>query len=134
MDTGSFLAFLGRPEDAFAACRLTLRLNPRDPSNFWCHSAIVTAHFVAANYEAVLQEAKTVARWQPHFVRGPILWAAAAAALERPDETREAVGRCLAQRPDLRIGNVVPHFMLRFAREADHERLLAMLRRAGLPQ
>jgi hypothetical protein len=29
---------------------------------------------------------------------------------------------------------VVPHFMLRFARDEDHERLLAMLRKAGLPE
>jgi adenylate cyclase len=134
MDMGSFLAFLGRPEDAIAACRLALQLNPRDPSNYWCHSAIATAHFVVADYAAALEEAKTVARWQPHFVRGPLLWAAAAAALERPDEAREAVERCLAQRHDLRISNVVPHFMLRFARDADHERLLAMLRKAGLPE
>jgi tetratricopeptide (TPR) repeat protein len=134
MDMGSFLAFLGRPEDAIAACRLTLRLNPRDPSNYWCHSAIATAHFVAADYDAALQEAKKVARWKPHSVRGPLLWAAAAAALERPNETREAVARCLAQWPNLRISSVVPHFMLRFARDEDHERLLAMLRKAGLPE
>jgi hypothetical protein len=111
-----------------------LRLNPRDPSNFWCHSAIATAHFVAADYEAALDEAKKIARWRPDFLRGPLLWAAAAAALDRPDEARGAMERCLAQQHDLRIGNVVPHFLLRFARDEDHERLLTMLRKAGLPE
>jgi tetratricopeptide (TPR) repeat protein len=134
MDMGSFLSALGRSEEAIAACRLALRINPRDPSNFWCHSAIATAHFAAADYEAALHEAAKVARWRPDFLRGPLLWAAAAAALERPDEARAAIERCLAQRPDLRLGNVVPHFLLRFARDEDHERLLALLRKAGLPE
>jgi hypothetical protein len=40
----------------------------------------------------------------------------------------------LAQRPDLTVGAVVPHYMLRFARDADHERLLALLRKAGLSE
>jgi hypothetical protein len=40
---------------------------------------------------------------------------------------------CLALRPDLTVGGVVPRFMLRFARDADHTRLLALLRKAGLP-
>jgi hypothetical protein len=89
---------------------------------------------VAADYEAALQEAAKVARWRPDFLRGPLLWAAAAAALERPDEARAAIERCLAQQSDLRLGNVVPHFLLRFARDEDHERLLALLRKAGLPE
>ena len=38
------------------------------------------------------------------------------------------------ERPDLRVGSVAPDFMLRFARDEDHERLLALLRKAGLPE
>jgi hypothetical protein len=50
------------------------------------------------------------------------------------EEARAAVDYCLAERPDLRIGGVAPDFMLRFARDEDHQRLLALLRRAGLPE
>ncbi len=133
-DMGIYLAALGRPEEAIEACRLALRLNPRDPSNFWRQAGIAAAHFVAADYEAALQEAKIVARSKPDFLRGPLLWAAAAAALGKADEARAAAQHCLAQRPDLCVGDVVPHFIPRFARDADHERLLAMLRKAGLPE
>jgi adenylate cyclase len=133
-DKGIFLAHLGRPVEAIEACRLALRLNPRDPSNFWRQIGIATAHFVAADYEAALQEATRVAQWKPEFLRGPLLWAASAAALDRLDEARAAVERCLAQNRDVRIGNVVPNFMARFTRDADQERLLAMLRKAGLPE
>jgi hypothetical protein len=49
------------------------------------------------------------------------------------DEARMAIEECLAQRPDLAISNVVPGVMGRFAREQDHQRLLTLLRKAGLP-
>jgi TolB-like protein/class 3 adenylate cyclase len=133
-DMGDYLAFLGRSNEAIEVCRLALRLNPRDPSNFWRHSSIATAHFVAADYGDALEKGKRVARWHPNFLRGAIVWAAAAAALDRMDEARVAVACCLAQRSDLRVRNIVPHFMMRFARDDDHERLLAMLRKAGLPE
>jgi tetratricopeptide (TPR) repeat protein len=131
---GNYLALLGRPAEAIEACQLSLRLNPRDPSNFFRHINIATAHFVAADYEAALQEATKVALERPYFLRGPILWAASAAALNRSDEARAAVGRCLAENGDVRISNVVPHHMPRFAREEDQQRLLALLRKAGLPE
>jgi tetratricopeptide (TPR) repeat protein len=133
-DMGDYLAFLGRSNKAIEVCRLALRLNPRDPSNFWRHSSIATAHFVAADYSDALEEGKRVAQWHPNFLRGAIVWAAAAAALDRMDDARVAVAHCLAQRPDLRVRNIVPHFMMRFSRDDDHERLLAMLRKAGLPE
>ena len=59
---GYNLACLGRPEEALEANRLALRLNPRDPSNFWRHLHIAIAHFVAANYAASLEESRRVAR------------------------------------------------------------------------
>jgi adenylate cyclase len=130
---GACLALLGRPQEAIEACQLALRLNPRDPSNFWRHSYIALAHFVAADYAAALQGGKKVARSRPHL-QGAIIWAAAAAALDNIDEARSAVEYCLAQRPDLRVGSVVPGVVLRFARNEDHERLLALLRKAGLPE
>ena len=61
------------------------------------------------------------------------MWAAAAAGLEDAKEARAATDYCLAERPDLRAGSVAPDFMLRFARDEDHERLMALLRKAGLP-
>ncbi len=130
---GAYLAVLGRPQEAIAACRLSLQLNPRDPSNFWRQYAIAVAHFVAADYAASYEESKRVARSRPHLPSA-IIWAAAATALGKADEARTAVDDCLAQRPDLRVSSVAPNFMLRFARDEDHERLLALLRKAGLPE
>jgi TolB-like protein/Tfp pilus assembly protein PilF len=129
---GFYLAALGRPQEAIEACRLALRLNPRDQSNFWRHYAIATAHFVAGEYETSLQQSKSIAQSRPLLMSG-IIWAASAAALGNAEEARAAVEYCLAERPDLRVGSVAPNFMLRFARDEDHERLLALLRKARLP-
>jgi tetratricopeptide (TPR) repeat protein len=130
---GGYLAALGRPQEAIEACRLALKLNPRDPSNFWRHAHISAAHFVAADYEASLLESRRIARSRP-FLMGAIIWAASAAALGKAEEARAAVDNCLAQQPDLRISRVAPGFMLRFAHDKDHERLVALLRKAGLPE
>ena len=129
---GACLALLGRSQEAIEACQLALRLNPRDPYNYWRQSYIALAHFLAAHYEAALQESKRVARSRPHL-QSWIIWAAAAAALGKIDEARTAVEHCLAQRSDLRIGNVVPD-ILGLARDDDRERLVELLRKAGLPE
>jgi tetratricopeptide (TPR) repeat protein len=130
---GDFLATLGRSQEGIEAIRLALRLNPRDPSNFWLHFMLSKAHLVAATYDAALEESKKVALSRLHL-NSAIIWAASAAALDRAEEVRAAVEYCLAQRPDLRVGNVVPGLMFRFARDEDHQRLLALLRKAGLPE
>jgi TolB-like protein/Tfp pilus assembly protein PilF len=130
---GAYLAALGQTEKAIEACRFALRLNPRDPANFWRHINIAIAHFIAGDYEAAMEESKRVARSRSHLSSG-IIWAAAAAGLNRSDEAQLAVEHCLAERPDLRISGVVPVFLLRFARDEDYERLLTLLRKAGLPE
>jgi adenylate cyclase len=132
-ELGACLGPLGRPQEAIEACRLALQLNPRDPSNFWRHSSIAIAHFIAADYGEALRESKKVTQSRS-FLRSAIIWAASAAALGKADEARTAVEYCLTLQPDLRVGNVVPDNIRRFARDTDHERLLAMLRKAGLPE
>jgi TolB-like protein len=130
---GAYLSALGRPREAIEACRLALKLNPRDPSNFWRHYYIAVSHFVEGDYAACLWDSKRVCRPRSFLASG-IMWAAAAAGLDDEKEARAAVDYCLAERPDLRVATVAPALMLRFARDEDHERLMALLRKAGLPE
>ena len=131
-ELGNYFGLLGRSEEAIEMCRLTLRLNPSDPSNFWHHHTIAAAHFTAADYQAALRESRKIARARAHLQSG-VIWAAAAAGLGNPGEAQAAVAYCLAQRPDLCVGKVVPDVLPRFARDEDHQRLLTLLRQAGLP-
>jgi adenylate cyclase len=130
-EMAGFLALLGRSQEAIQASLLALRLNPRDPLSFWRHSHIATAHFAAEEYEAALQESKQVAQLRPHLPTA-VIWAASAAALGRAEEAQKAAQHCLTQRPDLHIGRMP--YLLRFARKEDNERLLMLLREAGLPE
>jgi adenylate cyclase len=130
---GAYLAALGRTQEAVEACRLAIRLDPRADESFAWHSSVAIAHFAAASYDTALQESKKVVRSRSHL-SSALIWAAAAAALGKPEEARAAVECCIAQRPDLTVGTVVPRFFLRFARNEDHERLVTLLRKAGLPE
>ena len=133
-DMGDYLAFRGQPKKALKKCRKALRRSRRDPSNFWRHSSIATVHFVVKRNTRALKSAKKVDQLHPEFPRGPILWAAAAAALHRMDKAKAAVACCLARWPRMRVTNVVPDFIMRFARPKDTDRLLDLLRKAGLPE
>jgi TolB-like protein len=132
VELGAYLGRAGRTEEAIETCRLGLRLNPRGPLNFWHRYNIAKAHLIAGSYQAAFEESRAVARSRPH-IQSAAIWAASAAALNKMDEARMAIEECLAQRPDLAISNVVPGVMGRFARERDHQRLLTLLRKAGLP-
>jgi TolB-like protein len=130
---GAYRSALGRPQEAIEACQLALTLNPRDPSNFWRHYYIAVAYFVAGDYAACLRDSKRLSLPRS-FLPSGIMWAAAAGGLDDAKEARAAVDYCLTQRPDLRVGDVAPAFMLRFARDEDHARLMSLLRKAGLPE
>ncbi len=48
--SGTVYAYAGMFEEALASCELALRLNPRDPSNFFRYSAMLVAHFTIGKY------------------------------------------------------------------------------------
>jgi len=127
-------AFLGQSEDSVQACQTASRLNPRDPTNFQFLTALAVAHFVAGEDEASLRDARTTVEVRPELPEGLIMVAAAAAALGKIEEAEKAVALCVARWPHICLGNVMPNYIPRFTREKDYQRLLALLRKAGLPE
>ena len=129
---GAVFAQLGRSEEAIGASRLALKLNPRDPTNYWRHYNIAFAHLVAGDYEIALQESRKIARSRSH-VQSALVWAASAAALDKAEEARMAKEACLARRPDLGVATALRDFIV-LAREENRARLSVLLRKAGLPE
>src|SRR5262249_26370809 len=76
-------SFLGQSEQAIKACDWALRLNSRDPANWERHSTLAIAHFVAADDEAALREARATTQLRPDFPEGWIMFIAAASALDK---------------------------------------------------
>jgi tetratricopeptide (TPR) repeat protein len=133
-ELGRKYALHGQPEEAIKACRTALSLNPRDPANWERHATLAIAHFVAGDDEAALREAKTTARVRPELPEASIMVAAAAAALGKIEEAQRAITLCMARWPGICLGNVMPNYIPRFTRDEDRQRLLTMLRKAGLPE
>ncbi len=133
-DLSELYAFLGQTEEAIAEAREAIRLSSRDPADFWRYYSLSVAQFGAGDDAGALETARHVMRTKPDFARGAVFWAAAAAAAGNAEEALRAVEVCLEQLPELRLGNVSPGFVPRYVQEQQHQRFLAMLRKAGLPE
>jgi TolB-like protein/Tfp pilus assembly protein PilF len=132
-DKGDYLVMLGRADEAIQLCRLALRLNPRDPIGYWWENSVATAHFVLDEFELALDLSRRVALRKPDHVRAAIMWTASAGALERLEESRDALDRCQARFPGITLQNVMPHYTPAFRRAEDRDKLLRALRAGGMP-
>jgi hypothetical protein len=70
----------------------------------------------------------------PALPEGWIMLAAASSALGEIDEAQRAVGRCAAQWPEIRLGNVRPIYIWNCLPEEHRQRLLNVLKKAGYPE
>jgi Flp pilus assembly protein TadD len=133
-DLAEQYAILGLSEEAIAEAREAMRLGSVDPIDFWRHYGIVVAQFAAGNYAEALGGARKVLTLKPGLVRGALFLAASAATAGEADEAAAAIALCRAKIPDLRLGNVAPGVLPRYVQDEHHERFIAMLRKAGLPE
>jgi DNA-binding SARP family transcriptional activator len=127
-------ATLGESEKSIAAANESIRLGSLGVVEFWRHHGLACAHFAAGDYAEALENARKVLRMKPGLLRGGLMLAASAAALDHTDEAAAAIARCLELVPDLKLGNVAPGVMPRYVQDEHHARFLAMLRKAGLPR
>ena len=82
----------------------------------------------------LLREAKTTFQLRPELSEASIMVVVAASALKKAEEAKNAVALCMARCPGICLRSDNPKYVPRFAREEDNQRLLAMLREAGLPK
>lgn len=125
---------LGQTEKALAAVTHALQLNPIDPSNYWRYSCLASIHFVDERYDLSFENAKRSAYQKPDFARAWLHLAAASAALDKTEEARKAIDACLSILPEMRLSNINTAHFPRYSQEDTWARLIAMLRRAGLPE
>ena len=130
---GECYALLGRTAEAIESTQLAMTLDPRGPESYRRHFTLGLAQFAAGNDAEAMREAGHAARWRPDYTRASLLVAASAASLDLKPEAEAAVARCLERYPDLRADQAVPRVMPPFRRPADRERLVTLLRAAGLP-
>ena len=127
----TILAWSGEPEESIRQNELALRLNPRDPSNFFRHFGIALAHFIAGRYDRAANSAKAVAGEKPDWHLAHAMLIAGLAHLDRMQEAGAALRTCLFSFPDLRVADF---WWLPFRSPAALELLKEGLRKTGLPE
>jgi len=131
---GRSLAILGQTLEAIAACDTALKLNPRDPTNWERHSSLAIAHFATGDFEAAAREARSAIHACPQLPEAMIILTGACAAAGSIEEARKITSQIVQHWPKIRIGNFAPGYFPGYARQDDQQRLLSMLRLAGLPE
>jgi TolB-like protein len=130
--SGWVRGYAGEPDRAIESLNKAMRLNPLDPRMFLTQSAMAFAHFIAGCDDEAADWAATALRVKPNWPPGLRVAIASNAMRGRLDEARQAMRLLLAIDPGLTIEKVCDFYPLR--RDADRRRLIAGLRKAGMPE
>jgi len=128
-------SYLGNHEIAFDHIASARRLNPLEFPfvNYW--AAVAHLHFVAGQYEEVLQMSEKALAENPKALPALRMRIAACGILGRIEEGRDAVARLLAEVPATTVAGLKAHY---WAIWQHHPRprddFLTGLRRSGLPE
>lgn len=124
------LHFAGRPDEGLASIARAVRLNPRVPAIYrYVRGAL---HYEKRDLEQALEDFESAAEISPGFQLVRIWLAAAYAAVGRLDDADWQVQEILQLDPGFTVSRVDRAFPIRDP--LYRERLLADLRRAGLPE
>ena len=127
INRASLLRYLGRPEEGVDWARKAKRLNPYHPNWHWAILATVL-HSAGCHAEALDAYGRITER--PSFYHAYV--AGCYAELGRMEDARKHSALALEARPDFSVaawGKRLP-----YKNEADLQRFLDGLRRAGLPE
>lgn len=124
------LAFAGNPEAALADIDIAMRHSPHLPPVFYGFRG--RALLLQRRFAEALPDLEQMAAVMPGHSNAFAFLAACYAALERPAEAGNAIGRLGDITPHYRLGAVRRDFP--YARAEDLELVLDLLGRAGLPE
>jgi adenylate cyclase len=125
------LALAGRAEESIRNSETCIRLNPREPGNFFRFSGLALAYFVAQDYVKAREWSEKAVQRKRDWWQGHALLAVSCALLGEQDEARAAIGDWLLAIPGATMSNLPP---IPFRNATDTERFRDGLRKAGLPE
>jgi len=127
---GEMVGNLGRWEESAQYAKKALRLNPFPGA--YPFYVLGQAYFMIGQYNESIMTFKKALNVSPNFLRGHIFLAACYSSMGRDGEAAAAVKEILDRRPKFCIESYTKQ--LSFENEADKDRLLSALRKAGLPE
>jgi adenylate cyclase len=125
-------AFGGEPDRAIEHVREAVRLSPRDLLIVIWHVVEGWAHLSAERFDQAAESARLAIGWNAAFADAHAILASALGHAGRLEEARTALAECLRHLPGLTLSD--PRLVRPFRREADRQRFLDGLRKAGLPE
>jgi adenylate cyclase len=128
---GAAYSFGGEPERSLAALQEAMRLSPRDYLMVIWHTCSAWSHLHAERFAEAVDCAKLAIDFNPSFPDSHGTLTAAAAHLGHMAAAQAALDGRVRLLPGLSIAD--PRLIRPFRLQADQERFLTGLRRAGLP-
>ncbi len=130
--SGWVRGYAGDCEGAITSLQKAIRLNPLDPRVFLTQSAMGFAHFIAGRNKEAADWAAMALHVKPNWPPALRVAIVSNAMCGRADEAKRARTAYLRIDPDVSIAKVCGFYPLR--RGTDRQRLIAGLRKAGVPE
>jgi TolB-like protein len=130
--SGWVRGYAGDAEGAIESLNKAIRLNPLDPRVFLTQSAMAFAHFIAGRDDQAADWAAMALRVKPNWLPALRVTMACNAMRGRMDDAERALKTYLQIDPDVSIAKICEYYPLR--RDADRQRLILGMRKAGVPE
>ena len=130
--SGWVRGYAGDPDGAIESLSKALRLNPLDPRVFLTQSAMAFAHFIAGRDDESARSAAMALRVKPNWLPALRMTIASNAMRGQAEEVKEALNVYLGIDPDVSISRLCEYYP--FRRNADRQRFIAAMNKAGVPE
>jgi TolB-like protein len=130
--SGWVLGYAGDSDRAIESLNKAMRLNPLDTRVFLTQSAMAFAHFIAGRDDEAARWAAMALRVKPNWPPALRIAIASNAMRDQAGQKQQALNAYLAIDPAVTIRKLCGYYP--FRREADRQRLIAAMRKAGVPE
>ena len=130
--SGWVRGYAGDPNGAIESLNKAIRLNPLDPRVFLTQSAMAFAHFIAGRNEEAARWAAMALRVKPNWLPALRMKIASNMMQGHTEESKRALNAYLGIDPKVTVAKLLGYYP--FRREADRQRLIAAMRKAGIPE
>ena len=128
--SGWVRGYIGDPDGAIESLHKAIRLNPLDTRVFLTQSAMAFAHFIAGRDDEAARWAAMALRVKPNWLPALRMAVASNAMRGEAEQAKRALNAYLTIDPQVTIAKLCEYYP--FRREADRERLIAAMRKAGV--
>src|SRR6185437_9098306 len=129
--SGWVRGYAGDPEGAIESLNKAIRLNPLEPRVFLTQSAMAFAHFIGERDDEAARWAAMALRVKPNWMPALRMTIASNAMRGQAEQAKRALNAYRAIDPQVTIDKLCGYYP--FRRAADRERLVAAMRKAGVP-